>query len=73
MFIAVPFLIEGFAMAGLAAALGWLIVFYGQQEITFTHLEIVIPSSNDIVAFCVGCGVIGLISGYLGIRKQLKL
>lgn len=73
MFIAVPFLIEGFVMAGLAAALGWLIVFYGQQEITFTHLEIVIPSSKDIVTFCVGCGVIGLISGYLGIRKQLKL
>ena len=73
MFIAVPFLIEGFVMAGLAAALGWLIVFYGQQEITLTHLEIVIPSSKDIVTFCVGCGVIGLISGYLGIRKQLKL
>ncbi len=73
MFIAIPFLIEGFVMAGLAALLGWLIVFYGRQEVTFTQLEIVIPASNDIIAFCVGCGVIGLISGYLGIRKQLKL
>jgi cell division transport system permease protein len=73
LFIAVPFLIEGFVMAGLAAGLGWLIVFYGRQEITFTQLEVVIPASNDIIAFCVGCGVIGLISGYLGIRKQLKL
>lgn len=73
MFIAIPFLIEGFLMAGLAALLGWLVVFYGRQEITFTQIEIVMPVSNDILAFCVGCGVIGLISGYLGIRKQLKL
>jgi cell division transport system permease protein len=73
MFIASPFLVEGFLMAGLASAAGWLIVYYGRTQIEFTQLEIVLPERNEMIAFCIGCALIGFVSGYLGIRKQLRV
>ncbi len=72
LFIGLPFLIEGFLMAGLAAAAGWLGLFYGQQHVTFTLFEIVMPVRDDMILFCVGCAFLGLISGYLGVRHQVK-
>ena len=72
LFIALPFLVEGFLMAVLAAAIGWGIVYYGNQQVSFSQVEIVIPVRDQIIAFCLGCGLIGLVSGYLGVRGQLK-
>ena len=71
-FIAAPFILEGFFMAATAAALGWVIIYYGQQQVTFSQFEIVVPLRDHIIAFCLACGVIGMFSGYLGIRSELK-
>ncbi|MFZ5980252.1 MAG: cell division protein FtsX [Candidatus Zixiibacteriota bacterium] len=72
MFIGLPFLIEGFIIGGAAAALSWVIVFYGYHRITFTRFEIVVPQMNEIYLFCLATAVLGGISGYLGVRKLLK-
>jgi len=72
MFIGLPFFIEGFVIGGAAAALSWVIIFYGYQKITFTRFEIVVPHMNEIYLFCLATAVLGGISGYLGVRKLLK-
>jgi cell division transport system permease protein len=72
-FVAAPFLIEGVLMAGLAAVAGWLIVAYGQGQIAFTQFDIVMPVRQDIIIFCLACAALGLVSGYLGIRRQMKV
>ena len=72
LFIGLPFLIEGFLMAGLAAAAGWGAILWGRSQVVFTRFDIVMPSQDEIIVFCVVCAVLGLVSGYLGIRPQLK-
>ena len=72
LFISLPFLIEGFLMAGLAAAVGWLAIFYGQEQIAFTQFEVVIPTQEEIILFCAGCAFLGLVSGYFGMWRQLR-
>jgi cell division transport system permease protein len=72
LFVGLPFLIEGLVIAGLAAVASWAIVIYGQQQIQFTQLTIVLPTYDYIGAYCVTAAVVGGISGYLGIRMSLK-
>jgi len=72
-FVALPFLIEGFLMGGLSATFSWLVILYGSEKITFSRISIVYPTRYDIIDFCIVCAVLGLISGYLGIRKLLKV
>ena len=72
MFLFAPILIEGFIISGVAAAIGWGLLWYGQSQISFTQLELVVPNPDDIVLFCIGTGLLGVISGYLGVRKLLK-
>jgi cell division transport system permease protein len=71
-FLAFPFLLEGLIIGGLAAILGWVLIFYGQLEITVTQFELVFPSREAIVLYCAGAATLGIVSGYLGIRKLLR-
>ncbi len=72
LFISLPFIVEGFLIGGLSAALGWAIIFYGRTKITFSRIEIIFPSQDDIILFCLVTAVLGAISGYFGLRKLLK-
>jgi cell division transport system permease protein len=72
LFVAFPFIIEGFLIGGVSAAVGWLIILYGRTRIQFVHLDIVFPTNEEIVAFCLLTAVAGAISGYLGLRKLLR-
>lgn len=73
MFLAFPFLIEGIIIGCFSAAAGWGIILYLKGRIDFSQVEIIFPSYLDITYFCLLAGLLGLISGYLGIRKMLKL
>ncbi|NOY88555.1 MAG: hypothetical protein GXO93_04070 [FCB group bacterium] len=73
LFLSFPFLIEGFLVGALSAGLGWLIIFYLRQKVVFTKIIIVFPPANDIIIFCILVAVLGSVSGYLGIRRLLKL
>lgn len=72
LFISLPFIIEGFIIGGLSAALGWAIIFYGRTKITFSRIEIVFPSQEDIILFCLVTALLGAVSGYFGLRQLLK-
>ena len=72
LFLALPFLIEGLLIGGLSAGAGWLLIFYGKQRIVFTQFDIVIPTVEEISIFCGAAALLGIISGYLGIRKLLR-
>jgi cell division transport system permease protein len=72
MFVALPYLIESLLISGVAAFLGWVLIFYGRTRVTFTQLEIVFPHDRDIVMFCFGVALMGAISGFLGLRKMLR-
>ena len=71
-FLATPFLLEGFLVGGLAAAAGWLIIINSQERVAFTQFEIVLPSVEQIVWFCLAAAGLGLISVLLGIRRLVK-
>ena len=72
LFLAAPFLIEGLLIGGLSAAVGWWLVFLAAGKISFTLFEIVYPSLEDIIVFCLGTALLGLLSGYLGIRRHFQ-
>lgn len=67
-----PFLIEGFLIAVVSAALGWAAILYGKERISFSQFELVYPGDDQIILFCLVMGVIGMVSGYVGIRRLLK-
>ncbi len=71
-FVAMPFLIEGFLVTMFSTAAGWGILMYGRQKIAFTQFEIIYPVNDQIVAFCLIAGLLGAISGYIGVYKYLK-
>lgn len=72
-FLALPFLIEGILIGFFSAFLGWIVILYGKNKIDITQIEIVYPSYQEILIFCLLAGFLGLASGYIGIRKMLKM
>ncbi len=72
LFVAFPFLVEGFLMGGISAAVGWALIYFGRQKIAFSQFEIIVPTTNEIVIFCCATALLGVISGYFGVRKLLK-
>jgi len=72
LFVALPSLVESFLISGLAAVIGWGLIFYGQTKIVFENIEIVFPPRHQIVLFCFGMAFLGAISGLLGLRKMLR-
>jgi cell division transport system permease protein len=70
-FLAVPYIIEGLFYAITAAVGGWLIIYFLSGHLTFGGLEIILPIRNEIINFCLVALGIGMISGYIGIRRSL--
>ena len=73
LFLAMPFLVEGVVLGSLSAGLGWALIFYWKDKIEFSNFEIVFPTIQDISYYCLAAGLLGLISGYVGIRRLLRL
>ncbi len=71
-FLATPFLIEGFLVGGLAAAAGWLLIYHSRDRVAFTQFEIVMPSIEQIIWFCLAAAGLGLVSVLFGIRRLVK-
>lgn len=71
-FLATPFLVEGFLVAGLAAIAGWIIIMQSRDRVAFTQFEIVMPQFEQIVWFCLAAAALGLISVLFGIRRLVK-
>lgn len=72
-FISLPFVIEGFLVSGLAAAIGWGVIWYEKSRIALSQIEIIYPNSEDILYYCLAAAVLGALSGFLGLRRQLKV
>lgn len=72
MFIASPFVLEGFFIGFFSAVLSWLVILYSQSKISFTQFELILPTFSQTALFCLAAGVLGVLSGLLGMRKLLK-
>jgi cell division transport system permease protein len=72
LFLALPYLFESLLVSILAAMIGWVAILYYQDEISFTYFQLVLPRLSDMAVFVGVCGLLGWISGYVGIRKLLK-
>lgn len=72
LFLVAPMLLEGFIVGGLAATVGWIVLWYGKGQVSFSQFALVYPSPGEIAAFCISAGLLGVVSGYLGVRRMLK-
>jgi len=72
MFLILPYLVEGFLLSSLSAAAGWGVIYYFKDRIDFTSFELIYPSLNDILIYCAAIGLMGIVSGYFGVRKLLR-
>ena len=72
-FISLPFVVEGFLVSGLAAAVGWGVIWYEKSRIALSQIEIIYPTFEDILIYCLAAALLGAISGFLGLRRQLKV
>ncbi len=70
-YVLYPFLAEGFLSAFIAAALGWVLVYYLADQVSFTTFVLVFPNIPDIVIYSLVAGLTGMIGAYLGIRRLL--
>jgi len=66
-----PFLAEGFLSAFIAAAVGWVMLYYLAGQISFTAVTLAVPPIRDIVVYSFLAGFTGVIGAYLGIRRLL--
>ncbi|MCP4705509.1 MAG: hypothetical protein GY865_12985 [candidate division Zixibacteria bacterium] len=70
-FLALPYILEGifYALAGSIA--GWIVISYGVDLFSFRNIDILLPPTVEQFYFCLAGSLIGLIGGYLGIRREL--
>lgn len=71
-FLAAPFLLEGFVISSLSGASGWAAIIYVHSRVSFSQFELILPSIQDMAIFVGVVSFVGLVSGYLGIRKMLR-
>ncbi len=71
--LAMPFIIEGILLGALSAGIGWGMIFYWKDKIQFSNFEIMFPTLEELGLYCLAAGLLGLISGYVGIRRLLRL
>ncbi len=72
-YLVIPFLAEGFLSGLVAAILGWVLVYFVHDQVSFAQFTIYLPDITYIAAYCLGAGIIGMIGAYFGIRRMLKL
>jgi cell division transport system permease protein len=72
LFIAMPYLVEGLLIGGLSAVAGWGAIIYGRNHIEITQFEVILPTQEQIILFCCGTALLGLLSGLLGLRRLLR-
>lgn len=73
MLLGLPFVFEGFIFGAFSAFVGWGVIMYLKNKIEFSYFTLVFPSWQEILIYCLAAGVIGMLSGYFGINRQLKL
>jgi len=66
-----PFLAEGYLSAFIAAGLGWVVLIYLIEQVSFSYFTIILPGWNEVLVYSVLAGVTGVIGAYLGIRRLL--
>ena len=71
-FLVAPYLLEGLIIGGISAGIGWLIIFYWKDKVDFTQVSIIFPDLRQILLYCGLAALLGLVSGFLGIRKLLR-
>lgn len=70
-FLVLPYIFEGIFYALAASFAGWVVILYGVDMFSFRNVVIVLPPSIERFYFCLAGSLIGLIGGYLGIRREL--
>ncbi len=70
-FLALPYILEGIFYALIGSFVSWVIILYGVELFSFRNIEIIIPPTVEQFYFCLAGSLIGLIGGYLGIRREL--
>jgi cell division protein FtsX len=70
--LALPFMFEGMILSAGASGLGWVAIVYGLGRVIPTPFELVVPAFRQIAVFIGACTLLGLASGYLGIRRLLR-
>jgi len=66
-----PFLAEGFLAAFIAAGLGWIILLYLFDQVSFADFTIMLPDLTEVLVYSLLAGLTGIIGAYLGIRRLL--
>ncbi len=64
-----PFIAEGFLSAFIAAGLGWGLLYYLTDKVTFADFTVMLPQPVDVLIYAFAAGVTGVIGAYLGIRR----
>jgi len=72
LFVAMPFILEGILISTTTAAGGWLLLVWAHQKVELTQMQLVMPETHLIIYYCLCAALLGLVSGYLGIRRQLR-
>lgn len=70
-YLVYPFLAEGFLSAFIAAALGWALLYYIADQVTFSAFVIIMPGFLDTLIYSILAGITGVIGAWLGIRRLL--
>jgi len=70
-FLAMPYIVEGIFYALAASFAGWIIILYGVDLFSLRNVDIILPPSIEQFYFCLAGSLIGLIGGYLGIKREL--
>jgi len=71
--LALPFLIEGFLLSGAAAATGWVALHIARSKVQLSQIEVVFPTIEETIIYCAVVATLGLLSGYFGVRRFLKV
>lgn len=72
LFVAMPFILEGIFISTIAAAGGWVLLYWAHQNVELTQFTLILPELQLMALYCVCAAMLGLVSGYLGIRRQLR-
>jgi cell division transport system permease protein len=70
-FLSIPFIFEGIFYSLIAFVAGWLIIFYAVNNFAISNFEILLPPQIDIIRACLVALVIGIVGGFIGVRRSL--